>query len=557
MAIVLAVLLPLLVLSGFAVRQMVQTYSHALEAGLQDAAHTLALAVDGIFAGHTAALAALAATAEFGAELDGADRLDVLRAHAAAEEVAAILGTEIALFDRDYDQVVNTRVPPGAALPQQTGRATVARTFQSGQPQVGNLLTGEVSGRPLVTASVPIRNAAGDVVLVASAAVEPERLDRLVRDQELQPSAFAAIVDGNGRLVARSQDAERFRGEPVPRWWPMATAGQDQGVAVGPNMEGVETIFAHATPSGMPTWTVVVALPAAAYAQAWRAPALALIGGGAAVLLLSLPLVWWLTARVVRPLAALAEHSRAAARAVHDGARPPAAPPDLPNSRVAEVQDMLQALTVFEGELAARDAQQTLMMGELDHRVRNVLATIQAMIRLTVDEKADKQAFAETLEGRIDAMGRAHSQLTETRWTGASLARLVREELSPYAGERVELSGFEAQGPDVMAPREALSLALVLHELTTNAAKYGALSGGGGRLRLRKRQVELQGERTIRLEWREEGGPPVATPKRPGFGSRLVAQSLPGGRHGRADLRFEPGGVACDIDLPARLFEAA
>ncbi len=189
------------------------------------------------------------------------------------------------------------------------------------------------------------------------------------------------------------------------------------------------------------------------------------------------------------------------------------------------------------------EERQKLLMAELDHRVKNILATIQALITRTATDKTSVPELAETLKGRVQAMARAHSMLARNRWEGASLKGLIEEELQPYGVERARLEGPEIR----LVPRAALSLSLALHEFATNAAKYGALSARGG-------QVSVAwgtGADTLTLDWRESGGPAVAgPPSRRGFGSVMTERVIRNEFGGTLDLDYAAGGLSCRITLP-------
>lgn len=193
-----------------------------------------------------------------------------------------------------------------------------------------------------------------------------------------------------------------------------------------------------------------------------------------------------------------------------------------------------------------------LLMAELDHRVRNMLATILAMVRISSGHAATKQDLAEALTGRIAAMGRTHGRLTASGWRGVGLRQIVEDELEPYAGEGRVL--VEESRDVVLPPKDAVNLSLVLHELATNAVKYGALSSDSGRVEIgwTRRTRDDGGGPLLRVIWREQGGPPVESPTRQGFGTTIVNSAFRGGEGADVDLRFEPGGVTCEILLPLR-----
>jgi PAS domain S-box-containing protein len=193
-------------------------------------------------------------------------------------------------------------------------------------------------------------------------------------------------------------------------------------------------------------------------------------------------------------------------------------------------------------ERKADDRRQRLLMAELDHRVKNVLATVQSIATRTLNADAAAQA----LLGRIAALAHAHSILSAEEWRGAELAGLLEAVLTAHRTGRSRVS---LEGPSVMLPPKlAQSLALMLHELTTNAAKYGALSVETGRVRLRW-EVSPRPQR-LRLVWRESEGPPVGPPARRGFGSMLIEQSLAYEFLSKVDVQYRPEGLRCEIDLP-------
>lgn len=185
-----------------------------------------------------------------------------------------------------------------------------------------------------------------------------------------------------------------------------------------------------------------------------------------------------------------------------------------------------------------------MLAAEVDHRSKNVLAVVQSMLQLT--HATSVEEYRAAAHGRIAALGRAHTLLAESRWEGAELRRIMGEEMMPYRndGERVQVSGPAV----LLPPAVAQSLSVALHELATNAAKYGALSVPAGRVAI----DWTVNDAWLRLTWQESGGPAVRPPQRRGFGTlvieRIVAMQLEG------DARFDwrPGGLLCAIAVPLR-----
>jgi two-component sensor histidine kinase len=201
-------------------------------------------------------------------------------------------------------------------------------------------------------------------------------------------------------------------------------------------------------------------------------------------------------------------------------------------------------------ERARAEQHQLLLINELNHRVKNTLASVQAIAFQTLKGDVSLPEARARFEARLMALSRAHNLLTSENWGGASLERVVRDATEHLAGEgdRFDVSGE----PLRLAPRAALALAMALHELGTNAAKYGALSVEGGRIGL---SWTSDGDR-LRLEWREQGGPRVEPPARRGFGSRLIERGLEADLGGRATLTFDPAGVRCEIEASLAAVQA-
>jgi PAS domain S-box-containing protein len=201
-------------------------------------------------------------------------------------------------------------------------------------------------------------------------------------------------------------------------------------------------------------------------------------------------------------------------------------------------------------ELKRSQARQKLLLDELNHRVKNMLATVQSVAMQTRRRATDLDGFTQAFEGRLMALNRAHELLTREIGTGGRLRDLLLETVAPYedaAGER-----FRLRGPEIRLGSEvAVTLAMALHELTTNAAKYGALSTPQGCISIEWRNSAPD---SLTMDWAETGGPPVVKPTRRGFGSDLIERGLARQSGGTAILEFHKGGVRCHIAcmLPQR-----
>lgn len=200
------------------------------------------------------------------------------------------------------------------------------------------------------------------------------------------------------------------------------------------------------------------------------------------------------------------------------------------------------------------ERKQQLLIGELNHRVRNTLATVQAIASQTLRRAKSPEDFVPSFSERIQALSRAHTLLTRTAWQGTELNALVHEQLMLGSADRIR-----CDGPSVsLEPQTALQLALVLHELGTNARKYGSLSAPQGSVTVdwSIEQCSRGRGRILEIVWMERGGPPVAPPSTTGFGTLLIERSLQQSQGASSRISFDPEGVTCTISLPLSRSEA-
>jgi len=207
------------------------------------------------------------------------------------------------------------------------------------------------------------------------------------------------------------------------------------------------------------------------------------------------------------------------------------------NGRVIRVS----GVTVDITERKRAEERQNLLTREVDHRAKNALALAQSIVRLT---RADSvKEYAERVEGRINALARVHTILSLSSWQGAEIGKLISEEMAPYASS----GQVQSFGPEVgLQPRVAQTLALALHELLTNSAKYGALSTLTGRLSITWQTVDDK----LALTWQESGGPPVCEPTFRGFGTRGLMASIESQLGGEALFAWRPEGLVCRLLVP-------
>lgn len=234
-----------------------------------------------------------------------------------------------------------------------------------------------------------------------------------------------------------------------------------------------------------------------------------------------------------------------------DGSRVPFAPYPMPlrdaDGHLVGAINMLVDIT----DRKDAEARQKVLIDELNHRVKNSLATVQSLAAQTAKHARDLQDFATKFEARVISLARAHDLLTKRSWISAPLESLLQDIVAPYGSgqDRLRMGG---PALDLNA-RAALSLTMVLNELVTNAAKYGSLSAPSGTLSV---QWEISFEGMLVIEWLEQGGPSTSVPSRRGFGTRLIERCVERDLDGSLDLEFAESGVRCRMTMPLSLLTA-
>jgi PAS domain S-box-containing protein len=198
--------------------------------------------------------------------------------------------------------------------------------------------------------------------------------------------------------------------------------------------------------------------------------------------------------------------------------------------------------------------QSKLLIGELNHRVKNTLSTVQSIVWQALRTVSDPKLIREAIESRLLALSRSHDLLTREKWKSARLFDIVHDALEPFSAadgraERVVIKGNNVRFP----PKAALAFGIAFNELATNAVKYGALSNATGSLLIEWTIVPSSGGNRLILRWVETGGPPLSSPSRKGFGSRMIEQGLALELEGTAHLDYRPEGLICTMNFPVQV----
>jgi light-regulated signal transduction histidine kinase (bacteriophytochrome) len=219
--------------------------------------------------------------------------------------------------------------------------------------------------------------------------------------------------------------------------------------------------------------------------------------------------------------------------------------------RVTLLEVILQLSELAARERRGAQERQELMIAELNHRVRNILSLVRGLVAQSKDTATSIEEFAAVLGGRIQALARAHDQITNLNWAPVALRHLLESEAGAYLGARAGRVNLD--GPDVaLDPKAFATLALVVHEMMTNSAKYGALADSTGQVQVIWR---LDPGSSLVIDWKESGGPPVQPPSRRGFGTTIIERSVPFDLKGDAEIRFDLLGVQARFVIPANFVQ--
>ncbi|SFM23782.1 HWE histidine kinase domain-containing protein [Methylobacterium pseudosasicola] len=442
-------------------------------------------------------------------------------------------------------------------------RAYHRRALEADGFAVGGYALGIVSKRPSIhfarvvspadEAQETARDAAATEVPatgVLLAAVDLDWLSDHLEQTLHQAETAITVTDHDGLIIAQRPNGADWIGKPIPpERAAMRTAG-DGEVRIAEGLDGRTRIIATAMPGGPLAGVrlVVGRDSAAAFADIDAATrrGLVLIALGALLALAAALLAGRMfIRRPIDRLLRIAAAWQAGDLTVRTGLRGTTEFGRLGGKLDAMAGTLQRNADELHAEIRrgrALQEQQVTMLHELNHRVKNTLATVQALARQSRGSEG-------VLEARILALSKTHDLLTREDWSGASLREVLESELSPYrtGGDQIGLDG-----PDIsLSPRHVLALGMTIHELTTNAAKYGSLSGPGGRVRVSWSLATTEGGTPrLRLTWQESGGPPVQPPARAGFGTRLISGGVRRELDGSVDLAFEAKGLRCHLDVP-------
>ena len=453
-------------------------------------------------------------------------------------------GGWVVLADENGQQLVNLMRPLGESLPLRNPNAIELQreALRTGEIKISSVSFGRFVQMPIITIEVPVPRT-GKPPLSLSAIMDTSAFKMLLDERHLPEGWLAGLIDRTGNFVARSRDHDRVVGKPASTGFRAAAQRVSEGWFEFASLEGELLANNHVT-SALSGWVMALAAERSVFeAPIRRTIMIAGFAGGGATLL-SVLMALWAARRIAGPIEQIEQGTHALLRRE---------PITLVKTGVSEVDRALDAFAATAATLEKhdkdrdeREAHVRLIMRELSHRSKNLLAIVLAIARQTSRTTQNFEEFEERFNSRIQALADAHDLLVEQQWVGAALDDLVPAQLSAFGMEKVSYGGDKM----ILRAEAVQNVALALHELATNASKYGALSVPEGRVMIEwTPHADDPENRGIRLMWRETGGPPVTEPERRGFG-RFVLERVTVNALGSGGTEFRPTGLVwtCEIN---------
>jgi len=535
----LASILPLLLLGIFGLSQYVAEQHNEQINRLTRYAATLTNAVDRELRGYLDTAEVIAASRFL---MEG----DLIAFDGLARDAATKARGHIVLIDRSGQQLVNTRVPTGTPLPVTEDMRSLREVVETGKPAAGNLFVGAISNLVLFVVRVPVI-VNGEVRYVLSFEPETDVIYKVVQQTYIPEGWLAGVIDGNGRIIARSFRHDQFYGQEASPEFRARLVGSEGLITDSHDLEG-RSVLTRYQRSSVADWHILFWAPMSVLNAPLR-NSLVLAGALAALTLLASLIAGFLAGRVVAdPIRQLLMAARA-----FGGAKPVHFNRTLMREANVVGQSLIEAASnIASREQALRKSElhTRFVMRELSHRSKNLLAVIQAIARQTSRSTNSVEDFNARLGERLASLGRSQDLLVQRNWQGVSINELISVQLKAFvdtAEPRVT-----THGPAMNLSAEAAqNIGMALHELATNASKHGALSVPGGRVGIDWEWTGPEnGERRLRLRWIETGGPPVQPPSRKGFGHSVIERLAAASLHGKAELDWLPEGLVWTLDVP-------
>ncbi|MDQ0321121.1 two-component sensor histidine kinase [Pararhizobium capsulatum DSM 1112] len=416
-------------------------------------------------------------------------------------------------------------------------------SMRTGATVIGRFTEGRVSKELVLPVAVPIRDEAGKVLGVVAGSISLKWLEQKLTERNFAKSSSLTVADADGTIIARYPEPERFVGTQIPERYRHLVRAVAPGTTELTSQDGTHRILAYFPPSSPSTGLYVsVGLSTAEeYGEITKALVSGIVVTLGATIVACL--LAWITGRyaIRRPVDRLVSTVEAW-RHDQPGARTGLSEAD------GEFGVVGKAIDDFMDELADARGRSEILMRELDHRVKNLLATVQVVARQSLKSANIDAKVLRALDARLAAMSDAHSVLMGNEKQKAKFVEIVRSAIHPF--DKPEATAFEISGPDVvLGSKAALAFSMALHELCTNAAKYGALSAEG-KVWIKWDVRRVEDADMLIFHWREIDGPTVSTPTSEGFGGLMIRRMLPDQLRGTLSITYAVSGLDLRFEVP-------
>ena len=518
---VLIIAVPLIVANLFVINQLASGQSDAQKETLVGTTRALASAVD-------AELKKYAVLGYSMATSTSLEEGNFERFHArATDAVKELPGSWVAVADIQGQQLVNTLRPFGAKLPYVIPLDVYQRALATRTSEVGDVGIGPVAQRPAIGIFIPIiRDGIAKFGIVVG--LDVGVFADVLKNQRLSTGWVAGIGDRQSNFVARSVDNERYVGKQISKGWRDASRLSDEGLLENISKEGTPLVsaFSNLSQSG---WTVSVGASKTLLSTMTRQSLWIVAIVSSSLVLFSLTLAWIAARQIDQSMTSLEKASSALLQNE---------PINVRRTGLREVDHALAAFESAATSILDRQRRHSLLVDELNHRVKNTLSVVQSMAILAKQSATNVADFTESFVSRVVSLAHTHDLLTERSWAEVEMRQIFESELCSYQDahlERVSLNGDAI----FLNAKDAVAVSMIIHELATNAAKYGALSNTAGRLKISWTEPA---QNVIQIIWKEENGPPVYAPQHKSFGTKLI-KSLMSGLAGVSTTDFFPDGL--------------
>jgi two-component sensor histidine kinase len=522
---VLASLTPVLLLGAFLLFQYVSKERAAALERVNALAGAISATLDREFRGRIETLQALAAKRH----LDDAklgEFADILRA------ASSVSTGDFVLIDEAGNQHINTRSEVNALPAQVPDQIELPLVLQNGSARVSDLFQDTTNGSYRFAIRIPITANSG-ARYAFGYVPRNDKVLGVLRESSLPQGWFAAVLDRKGRIVARSSRNEEFAGKPAsPDFFARLTRTHGQIESV--DLEGRETVSSYQR-SPLSEWVTVVWVPEQVLQEGANL-AFAVISALALVtLLLSLATGYAVSRLIRKPTHQLLQ----SAQALKSG------------SIVTFNHTAMREANVIGDALADASRDVQLYMREISHRSKNLLAVVQSISRQTQKSAPDLKTFALRFDSRLHSLARSHDLLVDRNWGGVPVRELVDAQLESFIDP--EDARIDLDGPAIdLSPAASQHIGLAIHELATNASKYGALSVPEGHVSISwGEHSSCDGTQSFRLKWAESGGPSVSASSRKGFGRFVIETAVARGVSGQTNIDWRSSGLVWTLEAPS------